>query len=116
MDDAGKPVKIAKPKYGLHSLRHAAASLWTQNGTNAKRIQTLMGHSSITPTMIVMAIGSPTTSPTKRLLRIFSSLAGKVTDAAPLFTKHLISLHPNGFVNRRSEVQSSQPAPAKSIT
>jgi integrase len=38
---------VAKPKYGLHSLRHAAASLWIENGTNAKRIQTLMGHSSI---------------------------------------------------------------------
>jgi integrase len=50
VDDEGKPVKIAKPKYGLHSLRHAAASLWIQNGTNAKRIQNLMGHSSITLT------------------------------------------------------------------
>jgi integrase len=50
LDDDGKPVKIEKPKYGLHSLRHAAASLWIQNGTNAKRIQTLMGHSSITLT------------------------------------------------------------------
>jgi integrase len=49
-DADGKPVKIAKPKYGPHSLRHAAASLWIQNGTNAKRIQTLMGHSSITLT------------------------------------------------------------------
>jgi integrase len=50
LDDDGKPVKIEKPKYSLHSLRHAAASLWIQNGTNAKRIQTLMGHSSITLT------------------------------------------------------------------
>jgi integrase len=33
--------------YGLHSLRHAAASLWIESGMNAKRIQTLMGHSSI---------------------------------------------------------------------
>jgi integrase len=50
LDDDGKPVRVEKPKYGLHSLRHAAASLWIQNGTNAKRIQTLMGHSSITLT------------------------------------------------------------------
>jgi integrase len=35
------------PRYGLHSLRHAAASLWIESGMNAKRIQTLMGHSSI---------------------------------------------------------------------
>ena len=46
-DDEGKPVKIAKPKYGLHSLRHACASLWIESGMNAKRIQALMGHSSI---------------------------------------------------------------------
>jgi integrase len=26
LDDDGKPLKIEKPKYGLHSLRHAAAS------------------------------------------------------------------------------------------
>ena len=38
---------IEKPKYGLHSLRHATASLWIESGMNAKRIQTLMGHSSI---------------------------------------------------------------------
>jgi integrase len=36
-----------KPKYGLHSLRHAAASLWIESGMNPKRIQTLMGHSTI---------------------------------------------------------------------
>jgi integrase len=50
LDAAGKPAKIAKPRYGLHSLRHACASLWIESGMNAKRIQTLMGHSSITLT------------------------------------------------------------------
>jgi|tagenome__1003787_1003787.scaffolds.fasta_scaffold20986539_2 integrase len=50
LDDQGKPAKIEKPKYGLHSLRHACASLWIESGMNAKRIQTLMGHSSITLT------------------------------------------------------------------
>ena len=49
-DAQGNVVKIAKPKYGLHSLRHACASLWIESGMNAKRIQTLMGHSSITLT------------------------------------------------------------------
>jgi integrase len=34
-------------KYGMHSLRHACASLWIENGMNPKRIQKLMGHSSI---------------------------------------------------------------------
>jgi integrase len=38
---------IAKGKYGMHSLRHACASLWIEQGHNPKQIQTLMGHSSI---------------------------------------------------------------------
>jgi integrase len=41
---------IERPKYGLHSLRHGCASLWIESGMNAKRIQTLMGHSRITLT------------------------------------------------------------------
>ncbi len=36
-----------QPKYGLHSLRHAAASLFIEQGFSPKRVQTLMGHSSI---------------------------------------------------------------------
>jgi integrase len=36
--------------YGLHALRHAAASLWIEAGFNPKRIQTLMGHASIQQT------------------------------------------------------------------
>jgi integrase len=36
-----------RAKYGLHALRHACASLWIEEGLNAKRIQKLMGHSSI---------------------------------------------------------------------
>ncbi len=44
-DKKGKPVM--KPKYGLHSLRHAAASLFIEQGFSPKRVQTLMGHSSI---------------------------------------------------------------------
>ena len=35
------------PKYGLHSFRHAAASLFIDLGLSPKRIQALMGHSSI---------------------------------------------------------------------
>jgi integrase len=34
-------------KYGMHALRHACASLWIEQGMNPKRIQKLMGHSSI---------------------------------------------------------------------
>ena len=34
-------------KYGLHALRHACASLLIEEGLNRKRVQVLMGHSSI---------------------------------------------------------------------
>jgi hypothetical protein len=35
------------PRYGLHSLRHAAASLFIEQGFSPKRVQALMGHSTI---------------------------------------------------------------------
>jgi len=43
----GRPTTVPAGKYGLHSLRHACASLWIENGMNPKRIQKLMGHSTI---------------------------------------------------------------------
>jgi integrase len=43
----GRPTTVPTGKYGLHSLRHACASLWIENGMNPKRIQKLMGHSTI---------------------------------------------------------------------
>ena len=36
-----------KPKYGIQALRHAAASLFIEQGLTAKRVQAIMGHSSI---------------------------------------------------------------------
>jgi integrase len=36
-----------KPKYGMHALRHAAASLFIEQGFSPKRVQALMGHSTI---------------------------------------------------------------------
>lgn len=39
--------KKRKAKFGMHAFRHAAASLWIEQGLNPKRIQVLMGHSSI---------------------------------------------------------------------
>jgi integrase len=47
VDDDSKPVIDTLSKYGLHALRHACASLWIEQGLNPKRIQVLMGHSSI---------------------------------------------------------------------
>lgn len=61
LDDGGKPiinnagesVMRDSPKYGMHSLRHACASLWIESGYNPKQIQKLMGHSSIKVTFDV---------------------------------------------------------------
>jgi integrase len=47
-DEAREPVKIAK--YNFYALRHAAASLFIEQKLSPKRVQTLMGHSSITVT------------------------------------------------------------------
>ena len=48
-DEAGNPVLAAK--YGLHALRHAAASLFIAHlGWTPKRVQAVMGHASITMT------------------------------------------------------------------
>jgi len=42
-----------KPKFGFHALRHAAASLFIEQGWPAKKVQSILGHSSITMTMDV---------------------------------------------------------------
>jgi integrase len=44
---AGVVTAAGRPKYNFHSLRHAAASMFIEQGMNPKRIQTVMGHSSI---------------------------------------------------------------------
>lgn len=48
-DKEGKP--ILKAKYGLHALRHAAASLFIEQGLKPKRVQEIMGHSTISMTL-----------------------------------------------------------------
>ncbi|TWI05149.1 phage integrase family protein [Bradyrhizobium daqingense] len=53
LDDTGAPKMVVAGKYGMHSLRHACASLWIENGHNPKQIQRLMGHSSIKVTFDV---------------------------------------------------------------
>ncbi|WP_112321360.1 tyrosine-type recombinase/integrase [Oceanibium sediminis] len=47
VDDDGKP------RFGFHALRHAAASLFIEQGWPAKKVQAILGHSSITMTMDV---------------------------------------------------------------
>lgn len=44
---AGVVTASGGPKYNFHALRHAAASMFIEQGMNPKRIQTVMGHSSI---------------------------------------------------------------------
>lgn len=50
-DDKGKPV--VKAKYGVHALRHFFASICIDGGMNAKKLQSLLGHSSIAMTLDV---------------------------------------------------------------
>lgn len=48
-DDEGN--LIVKAKYGLHDLRHYAASAWIAQGVDLKRLQVWMGHSTIQLTL-----------------------------------------------------------------
>ena len=48
-DKDGKP--ILKANYGLHALRHAAASLFVEQGLKPKRVREIMGHSTISMTL-----------------------------------------------------------------
>ena len=50
-DETGAP--ILEAKYGLHDLRHAAASAWIKQCIDLKRLQSWMGHSSIQVTLNV---------------------------------------------------------------
>ncbi|MBO9422357.1 site-specific integrase [Labrenzia sp. R4_2] len=53
LKDAGIVTAEGKPKFSFHALRHAAASLYIEQGWPAKKIQTLLGHASITMTFDV---------------------------------------------------------------
>lgn len=46
----GSPAKVAKGRYNFHALRHAAASMFIESGMTPKRVQAIMGHSSIVVT------------------------------------------------------------------
>jgi len=55
---AGQP--ILEPRYGFHMLRHAAASLFIAYlGWTPKRIQTVMGHCSISISKLRVAGSNP---------------------------------------------------------
>jgi integrase len=48
--EAGIVGEDGRPKYGLHALRHFCASWLIEQGFSPKRLQALLGHSSITMT------------------------------------------------------------------
>jgi len=50
LQSCGLMLRNEQVKYRFHDLRHVVASRWIAQGANAKRIQTLLGHSSITQT------------------------------------------------------------------
>lgn len=52
-DAKGRP--IMDPKYTFHALRHAAAALFIEGGLQPKKVQTVLGHSSIQTTMDIYA-------------------------------------------------------------
>jgi integrase len=53
MIDCGIVDGEAKPRFSIHGLRHAAASLFIEQGWSPKKIQTILGHSSINMTFDV---------------------------------------------------------------
>ncbi len=53
LDKSGKPVIKEVPIYTFHALRHAAASLFIEQGWSPKKVQAVMGHSTIQMTFDV---------------------------------------------------------------
>lgn len=57
LDAKGKPKvdeegqSVLEARYGLHALRHAAASNWIKQGIDLKRLTVWMGHSSVQVTL-----------------------------------------------------------------
>jgi len=53
MVDCGIVDREGKPRFSIHCLRHAAASLFIEQGWSPKKIQAILGHSSINMTFDV---------------------------------------------------------------
>lgn len=53
MLDNGIVDDVGQSKFGIHVLRHTAASLFIEQGWNPKKIQTLLSDASINMTMDV---------------------------------------------------------------
>lgn len=52
-EEAGIVDSDGRPKYGFHALRHAAASMMIEQNWPPKKVQVILGHSSITVTFDV---------------------------------------------------------------
>ena len=50
-EDPKVKVKVVRPLFALHALRHVAVSLWIEQGASPKQVQTWAGHASIQFTM-----------------------------------------------------------------
>jgi integrase len=53
VDSQGRERVEIKPKFGMHALRHAAVSLWIEQGANPLQVQKWAGHSSVQFTLDV---------------------------------------------------------------
>lgn len=49
--EAEDETRSVSPWFALHTLRHVACSLWIEQGTTAKKVQTWAGHASVQFTM-----------------------------------------------------------------
>jgi integrase len=76
--DAGICTSWKNPRYGLHSLRHAAASLFIETGQfSPKEIQIIMGHSSIQMTYDVYGhLLAPSQSTEEKMAALQARLVG----------------------------------------
>jgi integrase len=66
---AGVSADPRRPKYGLHAFRHAAASLFIEQGFPPKRVQEIMGHASIKMTLDVYGHTFPAPGDDRAALR-----------------------------------------------
>jgi site-specific recombinase XerD len=71
-DDARKKAGIKKG-HGLHTLRHSFATHLLEAGYDLRKIQVLMGHQSLTTTMIYLHVSRETLSKVKSPLDLFES-------------------------------------------
>lgn len=68
--------KLIGKAYGLHAFRHAAASLFIQEGFSPKRVQALMGHSSIQVTFDIYGHLFPAADEQEEMRRLQARLVG----------------------------------------